>query len=327
MTILRSFILLLILAASCTKAQNIPKEYRILVKQADSLYYAKDYKGSALKFNEAFRSFGNKGVLDDRYSAACSWALSDNGDSAFVQLNILINKGKYAGFDQLSTDADLHSLHNDKRWEPLMETLKANKAAAEAQFDWPLIAQLDSILTKDQSYRRQLSDMEKKFGRNSEEMRKHWRLISYNDSLNLIRVKAVLDQRGWLGPDIVGDQGNSTLFLVIQHSDPLTQRTYLPMMREAVRSGKARGSDLALLEDRVALGLGKKQIYGSQIGTDEAGGYYVLPLEDPDNVDKRRQEVGLGPLTDYVSNWSIKWDPAKYKKDLPKYMEDLKQRK
>ena len=32
----------------------------------------------------------------------------------------------------------------------------------------------------------------------------------------------------------------------------------------------------------------------------------VSPLEDPDNVDKRRAEVGLGPLADYVSNWNIK---------------------
>lgn len=90
------------------------------------------------------------------------------------------------------------------------------------------------------------------------------------------------------------------------------------MMREAVKNGKAQGSNLALLEDRVALGMGKKQIYGSQIGRDETTNlYYVSPLEDPDNVDKRRAEVGLGPLADYVSKWNIKWDVEQYKKDLP----------
>ena len=89
-------------------------------------------------------------------------------------------------------------------------------------------------------------------------------------------------------------------------------------MREAVKNGKAQGSSLALLEDRVAIGQGKRQIYGSQIGRDiQTLEYYVLPLEDPDNVDKRRAEVGLGPLADYVRNWNMTWDPEQYKKDLP----------
>jgi hypothetical protein len=35
---------------------------------------------------------------------------------------------------------------------------------------------------------------------------------------------------------------------------------------------------------------------------------YVLPLEDPDNVDLRRAEVGLPPLAEYVIQYQIKWD-------------------
>lgn len=90
------------------------------------------------------------------------------------------------------------------------------------------------------------------------------------------------------------------------------------MMREAVKNGKAQGSSLALLEDRVAIGQGRRQIYGSQIGRDpETNQYYVLPLEDPNNVDKRRAEVGLSTLAEYVMNWDIKWDVEQYKKDLP----------
>jgi hypothetical protein len=128
-----------------------------------------------------------------------------------------------------------------------------------------------------------------------------------------------------VGADVVGRQGNTTLFLVIQHSDQATQEKYLPMMREAVKNGKAQGSDLALLEDRVALGQGKRQIYGSQIGRDpETQIYYVSPLEDPNNVDKRRAEVGLGPLAEYVNYWQMKWDVEQYKKDLPKLEEKMK---
>ena len=155
-------------------------------------------------------------------------------------------------------------------------------------------------------------------------MKDHWKIIQEKDSINLIAVSSILDQYGWLGSEVVGQQGNSALFLVIQHADINTQQKYLPMMREAVKSGKARGSNLALLEDRVALRQGKKQIYGSQIGRDPITNlYFVSPLEDPDNVDKRRAEVGLGPLADYVSKWNIQWDVEQYKKDLPS-LEDKK---
>jgi hypothetical protein len=127
-----------------------------------------------------------------------------------------------------------------------------------------------------------------------------------------------LDEYGWVGPDVVGGEGSQAIFLVIQHADIGIQQKYLPKMREAVKNKKASPGALALLEDRVALRTGKKQIYGSQIGRFPDGKYYVSPLEDPDNVDKRRAEVGLSPLADYVRNWQISWDVAAYKKDLPK---------
>ena len=113
--------------------------------------------------------------------------------------------------------------------------------------------------------------------------------------------------------------------MVLQHSDLKTQEKYLPLMRKAVTNGKAKPKHLALLEDRVALRQGKKQIYGSQISmnsqTNEA---FIMPLEDPDNVDTRRGLVGLPPLADYVSVWGIKWDIEQYKKDLPIIEERLK---
>ncbi|MCA1763113.1 MAG: hypothetical protein LC664_08995, partial [Flavobacteriales bacterium] len=189
-----------------------------------------------------------------------------------------------------------------------------------ANFDKPLVSILDTIYEEDQKYRQQINEVEAEYGRDSDEMRAHWKLINEKDSINLNRVKNILDERGWLGPEIIGNRGNTTLFLVIQHADLETQEKYLPMMREAVEKGNANSSSLALLEDRVALRKGEKQIYGSQIGRDqETGDYYVLPLADPDNVDQRRAEVGLGALQDYISNWGMTWDVEVYKKNLPGY--------
>ena len=322
-----TLIIAFFLLTNLTFGQNIPKEYFDLVKKADSLYNAKDFKNSANIYSEAFKANGWKGPPNDRYNAACSWALAAVPDSAFFQLDRIATKSNYTNYGHITTDPDLNSLHNDNRWKPLLEKIKQNKDKAEANLNKPLVATLDSIYVEDQKYRQQIDGIKKKYGWESKEMKDHWKIINEKDSINLIKVKAILDKYGWLGTDVVGGQGNSTLFLVIQHSDQATQEKYLPMMREAVKKGKAEGSSLALLEDRVALRQGKKQIYGSQIGRDlETQLYYVSPLEDPDNVDKRRAEVGLQPLAEYVSHWQIKWDIEKYKKDLPKLEEKTKQK-
>ncbi len=293
-------------------------EYSTLVKKADSLYNVGSYKVSALTYSAAFKENGWTGLSNDRYNAACSWALANNSDSSFFQLNRIATKANYMDYEHITTDPDLNSLHNDKRWKPLLDIIKQNKEKSEVNLNKPLVAELDSIYTEDQRYRLQIDEIEKKYGWESNEMKAHWKIINEKDSINLIKITKLLDRYGWLGTDVIGEQGNSTLFLVIQHSDITTQEKYLPMMREAVKNGKAKGSALALLEDRVALRKGKKQIYGSQIGRDnETKLYYVSPLEDPDNVDKRRAEVGLQPLADYVSHWQIKWNIEQYKKDLP----------
>jgi hypothetical protein len=305
-----------------SNAQDVPKEYFDIVKIADSLYRIKDYKNSGNKYSNAFKVNSWKGHSSDRYNAACSWALASVPDSAFFQLDRIATFMNYTNYGHITTDTDLNSLHTDIRWEKLIKKIKQNKEKKEVNYNKPLVAILDTIYIEDQKYRSQINDINKKYGWKSKEMNALWDIISEKDSINLIKVKQILDQYGWLGADVVSDQGNSTLFLVIQHSDQATQEKYLPMMREAVKNGKAKGSSLALLEDRVALGQGKRQIYGSQISRDpETQEYYISPLEDPDNVDKRRSEVGLGPLSEYVNHWQIKWDVEQYKKDLPKLVE------
>lgn len=162
-----------------------------------------------------------------------------------------------------------------------------------------------------------MGEILKKFGQDSKEMNDLWKLTSKVDSINLLKVKKILDEKGWVGKDKVGAQASNTLFLVIQHSDLETQKKYLPMMKEATAKGNANPSSLALLIDRIEIREGRKQIYGSQIGTSlDNKTQYVLPLIDPDNVDKRRTEVGLGPISEYVKNWNLIWDVEKYKSEL-----------
>jgi hypothetical protein len=294
-----------------------PQQYFELVKIADSLYNNKDYKSSAFKYSDAFKTNNWKALQKDRYNAARSWALSNYPDSAFFHLERLASKTNFLQVEELTKDPDFVSLHNNHRWTTLILTIKEAKEKAEANLNKPLALQLDSIYIDDTKYRQQLNETEKEFGRNSKEMESLWKTIHEKDSQNQIKVTAILDKYGWLGADIVGEQGNSALFLVIQHSNISMQEKYLPMMKEAVKNEKAFGGNLALLEDRIALQKGKRQIYGSQISRNkETQLYYVRPLTDPDNVDKRRAEVGLPPLAEYLEHWHLTWDVEQYKIDL-----------
>lgn len=306
-----------ILTLALSANAQLSMEYSEHIKKAEQYYNTKDYKKSTEYYTKAFAALGGKGTRDDRYNAACSWALAGNADSAFFQLERIATKSNYTNLSHLTVDTDLASLHKDKRWNEIVAIVKQNKDKAEEGLNKPLVAMLDTIHTEDQKYRMQIEGLVSKYGQQSEEVQDLWKIIIEKDSLNLIKVKSILDKYGWLGPDEIGMQGNQTLFLVIQHSDLAIQQKYLPMMREAVKNKKASPSALALLEDRVALGEGRRQIYGSQIGGNPDGTNYVSPLEDPDNVDNRRAEVGLGPLSEYVSRWNIKWDAEAYKKELP----------
>jgi len=299
------------------------EKYAELVKEAKSLYKSKEYLKSGQKYSEAFVALEGEIIVNDRYNAACSWALANMPDSAFVQLFKVAEKGIFTNaiIEHITTDIDLNSLHKDTRWIEMMNIIKNRKEQAEAKQDKHLVAILDTIYQDDQKYRKDLPDIEKQYGGMSEEMKEQWKIINQKDSINLIKVKKILDERGWLGSDIIGVQGNVTLYLVIQHSNPETREKYLSLMREAVKNGNASPVNLAYLEDRTALGKGEKQIYGSQVMyLYETKEHFVQPLIDPENVDKRRAEVGLGTMQDYLfTNFGINWDVEEYKKKLSEY--------
>lgn len=183
----------------------------------------------------------------------------------------------------------------------------AINVTAQSTFNKELAARLDTIYQQDQGSRTKLDSLQKKFGWESEQVQSLLPSMMTQDSLNLIELKKIIDTYGWLGPDEVGTRGASTIFLVIQHADSLTQVTYFPIMQQAVKKGKAKPQDLALLEDRILTKQGKEQVYGSQVRINEAGKFEFFPIKDELNVNKRRATVGLGPLEEYAKYFNINY--------------------
>jgi hypothetical protein len=125
-----------------------------------------------------------------------------------------------------------------------------------------------------------------------------WARINFLDSINLLEIKQILDVHGWLGPKQVGAQGNTTIWLVIQHADLATQEHYLPLMQSAADLGNASCENLAFLEDRILVRKKQLQWYGTQqfIPNDSNTSHY-FPVEAPDELNFRRISMGMPPFS------------------------------
>jgi hypothetical protein len=121
------------------------------------------------------------------------------------------------------------------------------------------------------------------------------------DADNTARMREIVKAHGggWPGPDLVGVDGTEAAFFLVQHAVPSFQKEMLPLVEKAYRTGSLRGSEYALLKDRVLVAEGKPQIYGTQVNFKDKEPI-PNPIEDEAHLDKRRAEVGLPPFAEYL---------------------------
>jgi hypothetical protein len=115
------------------------------------------------------------------------------------------------------------------------------------------------------------------------------------DTVVLAKLRSLAATRGstWPTRAVVGAAGVHSVW-IIAHGDSALQRIVLHRMMES-GPDEALPADVAVLEDRVRLQSGRKQLYGSQLRM--VGGKLVpAPIEDSAHVDMRRDAAGLPPL-------------------------------
>src|SRR5262249_15628847 len=177
-----------------------------------------------------------------------------------------------------------------------------------------LRAELEKMMELDQHLRGQSEAVEKKYGLNSKEFAELWEKQTEIDRKNLSRLEEIIKQYGWPGKSLVGESAALAAFLIIQHAEYDYQKKYFPLLKEALKKGELAASHVALLEDRILMREGKKQIYGSQLSRNEKSKKLELwPIEDEENVDKRRAAVGLQPLSEYLKMFGLEYTPPKRK--------------
>ncbi len=117
------------------------------------------------------------------------------------------------------------------------------------------------------------------------------------------RLVEMLEVFGCPGYSLVGKEGENNYWLMVQHcdSDPDFQSRVLEKLRREVDNKNAEGRHFGLLTDRVKINSGNKQVYGTQVSYNSMGQAYPKALADSANVNKRREEVGLEPLEEYLN--------------------------
>jgi hypothetical protein len=129
------------------------------------------------------------------------------------------------------------------------------------------------------------------------------RNMSKTDSMNMNEAKLIINKYGFPGYSLVGEDGSDSFWAIVQHCDQdlIFQQKALVLMTKEVKRHNATGENLALLQDRVLVSQGHKQLYGTQVRLDiQSHHAKPLPIQDSLNVDSRRKAVGLQPLQDYL---------------------------
>jgi hypothetical protein len=297
------FYILFIMASSFaikSKAQIIYS-----ATKADTLYWEERFEEAAnvqaaiIKANTAVNAkmFPN----DLMFGLVIFCATIDKIDTTFQLLNDLVRRKKF-DFYGLYEEVPLKKLQSDKRWKTIDSIVK-NRAIKEFGLEkYSYIVELYKIEAKDQAYRHQMGHYLRKNRREKAEA--YSTLQVKLDQANYATLDSLLKLYGWPIISKYGARASDIAFLVIQHADLPAQKKYLPLIEEYAKKGDVDWSNYCLLFDRIRVDEHQKQLYGTQLTFDkELGKYVLLPVEDPDNLNKRRFEKGLGSIESYLQSF------------------------
>lgn len=131
-----------------------------------------------------------------------------------------------------------------------------------------------------------------------------------NKKENEERIPELLSQYGWPTTSEVTEYAAAGAALIINHASHELRAKYFPMLEKAFKNGEAQPLRYAKMRDRLLVEEGKEQLYGTQVRFDQMV-RVPYPIKEPENVDKRRAEIGLGPLKPYLkARFNIDWPVA-----------------
>jgi hypothetical protein len=120
-------------------------------------------------------------------------------------------------------------------------------------------------------------------------------------------VSAVLRDCGWPRRSQIGTEAALAFSLLTVHAtaQPALQRYALHLMTPLVATGEASKQYFAILTDKIRVGAGEKQLYGTQLD----GKLTPFAIDDEVDVDVRRAALGMETLKDYIEEARAVYQP------------------
>jgi hypothetical protein len=250
----------------------------------------------------------------DAYNLACAYSLVGNAKNCYKNLKLcfdieaseknskLLNSSR----DLFFADADFYNMLKDDAWQQFVR----QNARYEKQLPDSLFFTLSKIAIRDQALYKEIYYCESKYGLKSKKVANIWKTKDTLNKLNFKSIEDLMNQgTNVLSATSVGQFFATRCFLVIQHSDTATMVKYLPVIKQLYEKGETSGENYALLYDRVFVNRNKgQQYYGTQVNSETNTPY---PIKNEINVDKRRKELGMEPLKDYLLKFGIFYKPKK----------------
>jgi tetratricopeptide (TPR) repeat protein len=300
----RGWLLLFLFMASNAYSQS---EYYMKVSEAHGYYYTQEYDKGLSKFEEAFQI--SKPEERDLIIAAYTAAKLSQSEQALDYLDqyFALNSNIYLDIESIISDSVFDQLRHHSGWKEIIEKAYANNARIEPGLDNDLRTALEELFLLDQQTRDMsiIDSLIAQHGFPSDPVSAYFKKMNAQDEKNLSRFKELVPVGTIPGISKVGVKANLTAWLIIQHSSTAVQKEYLAALKASAEVGESNWGQVAGTIDRIMVEEEGVQLYGTQFGIDENGNGFVKPIRDPQNVNKRREKVGLIALEHDVKRHGI----------------------
>ncbi len=269
------------------------------------------------KYAQVFRENPNPEV-SYRIATTCAllWT-SQMRDTAFFFLNHSLKEDSTL---KPLYDPQFLSLIDDRRWKHLenaqIEKYEVNYGQIKNE---EFARELFRMIVRDQGFMYAGNIERRKYIKNggyfsSPSIFPVLALEEKNVSENTERLLELLDEYGWPTATQVTEYAAAGAALIINHASYELRSKYFPLLKEAFERGEAQPLRFAKMQDRLLVEEGKQQLYGTQIKFENLE-RTPYPIKEPEFVDKRRAEIGLGPLAPYLkARFDIDWEASQKKK-------------
>jgi hypothetical protein len=169
---------------------------------------------------------------------------------------------------------------------------------------WLTSDSIRAMAHEDKEIRMHIDSVYKVYGKDSPQWALSWKNMEESDKRHNMMIKIILsNHKAYPGHDAVGLDISRAFWTLVLHQDKDTalQKEVIALMKIQLDRKNVDPMDYAYLVDRYKVNTKQKQVYGTQCYFDPIKKTYVpQPIADKKNVDKRRKEMELPSMSDYL---------------------------